>query len=56
VSNKYEREVNKSTTPTTLKLTSWQIRANTIRKLNRAPKEPAAVTSGSSEETTATPF
>jgi single-strand DNA-binding protein len=56
VSNKYEREVNKSTNPTTLKLTSWQIRANTIRKLNRALREPGAVASGSSEEPTAAPF
>ena len=56
VSSKYEREVSKGKKPTTLKLTSWQIRANTLRKLNRAVKEPEAVVSGSSEEASAAPF
>jgi single-strand DNA-binding protein len=56
VSSKYEREVGKGKKPTTLKLTSWQIRANTLRKLNRAAKEPEAIASGSSQEATAAPF
>ena len=56
VSSKYEREVSKGKKPTTLKLTSWQIRANTLRKLNRTPKESEAVASGSSEEASAAPF
>jgi single-strand DNA-binding protein len=56
VSSKYEREVNKGTEPTTLKLTSWQIRANSIRKLNRTAKEPEAVASGPSEKASITPF
>ena len=29
-------------TPTTLKLTSWHIRASVVRKLNRAAKQPEA--------------
>jgi single-strand DNA-binding protein len=56
VSSKYEREVSKGKKPTTVKLTSWQIRADTLRKLNRAVKEPEAVVSGSSEEASAAPF
>ncbi len=56
VSSKYEREVSKGKKPTTLKLSSWQIRASTLRKLNRAVKEPEAVVSGSSEEASAAPF
>ena len=42
VSSKYEREVSKGKNPTTVKLTSWQIRANTLRKLNRVTKEATA--------------
>jgi len=56
VSSKYEREVSKGKKPTTLKLTSWQIRANTLRKLNRTVKEPEATASGPSDEATAAPF
>jgi len=56
VSSKYERELSKGKKPATLKLTSWHIRANTIRKLNRALKEPGAVAPGPSEEPTAAPF
>ncbi len=35
---------------------SWQIRANTLRQLNRTAKESEAVASGSSGEATAAPF
>ena len=56
VSSKYEREVSKGKKPTTLKLTSWQIRANTLRKLNRTAKEPEPTVSGSSEEAPPAPF
>ena len=56
VSSKYERQVGNGKKPTTVKLTSWQIRANTLRKLNRAAKEPEAVASGSSEDASAAPF
>jgi single-strand DNA-binding protein len=56
VSSKYERQVSNGKKPATLKLTSWQIRANTLRKLNRDGKGPEAVASGSSEEASAAPF
>ena len=47
VSSKYDRQVGSGAKAATLKLTSWQIRANVLRKLNRAAKEPEAVASGS---------
>lgn len=47
VSSTYEREIGKGKKSTTLKLTSWSIRANVVRKLNRAEKEPEAIASGS---------
>jgi single-strand DNA-binding protein len=56
VSSKYEREVSSGKKPATVKLTSWQIRANTLRKLNRAAKEPEAVAPDSSEQASAAPF
>ncbi len=56
VSSKYEREVSKGKKPTTLKLTSWQIRANTLRKLNRTAKAPEAVAPGASQDATPAPF
>jgi single-strand DNA-binding protein len=56
VSSRYDREIDKGNQPKTLKLTSWQIRASAIRKLNRTAKEPEATASGSSQEATATPF
>ena len=56
VSSKYEREVSKGKKPTTLKLTSWQIRANTLRKLNRTAKAPEVVAPGASQEATPAPF
>ena len=56
VSSKYDRQVGSGKKATTLKLTSWQIRANTLRKLNRAAKEPEAIASGSPEEASAAPF
>ncbi len=61
VSSTYEREIGKGKKASTLKLTSWSIRANVVRKLNRAGKEreafsvapddrPAAATVESSTE------
>jgi single-stranded DNA-binding protein len=38
LSNQYKREAGKGKKPTSISLTSWQIRANVIRKLNRTAK------------------
>lgn len=46
VSSIYEREYGKGKKATTVKHTVWQIRADSIRKLNRAEKEPEAHASG----------
>jgi single-stranded DNA-binding protein len=51
VSSTYEREVGKGKKATTVKHTMWQIRADSIRKLNRAEKEPDALTSDSAPTT-----
>jgi single-strand DNA-binding protein len=56
VSSKYDRAVGNGKKPATLKLTSWQIRANILRKFNRAAKRPGAIASGSSEQAFAAPF
>jgi single-strand DNA-binding protein len=56
VSSKYDRQVGSGKKATTLKLTSWQIRANVLRKLNRAAKEPEATTSGSQNGSDSAPF
>ncbi len=40
VSSTYEREYGKGKKATTVKQTVWQIRADSIRKLNRAENEP----------------
>jgi single-strand DNA-binding protein len=56
VSSKYDRQVGSGANAATLKLTSWQIRANALRKLNRAAKEPEAVASGSQHASEDTPF
>ena len=47
VSSSYEREYGKGKKATTVKHTVWQIRADSIRKLNRGEKEPEALASGS---------
>jgi single-stranded DNA-binding protein len=47
VSSTYDREYGKGKKATTVKHTVWQIRADSIRKLNRAEKEPEAIASGS---------
>ena len=47
VSSTYEREISKGKKAATLKLTSWSIRANIVRKLNRVAKEPEAVSAAS---------
>jgi len=56
VSTKYDRQVGSGKKTTMLKLTSWQIRANVLRKLNRAAKELEAVASGSQNESNNVPF
>jgi len=56
VSSKYDRQVGNGKKATTLKLTSWQIRANILRKLNRAAKETEAVASVSEAGANDTPF
>jgi hypothetical protein len=40
-------EYGKGKKATTVKHTIWQIRADSIRKLNRGEKEPEAIASGS---------
>jgi len=45
VSSTYERPSGKKSAPT--KITSWSIRANTVRKLDRREPEPEATASGS---------
>ncbi len=47
VSSTYEREIGKGKKATTVRQTVWQIRASSIRKLNRGEKEPEALPSGS---------
>ena len=47
VSSSYEREIGKGKKTTTVKQTVWQIRADSIRKLNRGEREPEAIASGS---------
>ena len=47
VSSSYDREYGKGKKATTVKHTLWQIRADSIRKLNRGEKEPDAIVSGS---------
>jgi single-strand DNA-binding protein len=56
VSSKHERKISKGKNRATLKLTSWQIRASALRKLNRASKGPEPALSGSKEESNGTPF
>jgi len=53
VSSSYEREYGKGKKAPTVKHTVWQIRADSIRKLNRGEKEPEVIASGS--ESTAPP-
>ena len=56
VSSRYEREVGKGKKPTSIKLTSWQVRASVIRKLNRSAKEPEGAVSGSAQDSSEIPF
>lgn len=51
VSSSYQREYGKGKKATTVKHIVWQIRADSIRKLNRGEKEPEAVASGSANNT-----
>lgn len=55
-SSKYDRKVGNGKKPAMLKLTSWQIRANVLRKFNRAAKEPEATASGSQDGSDSAPF
>jgi single-strand DNA-binding protein len=48
VSSTYEREVRKGKKNAKVKQVSWSIRADAVRRLNRADKEPEAIASGSS--------
>jgi hypothetical protein len=47
VGSSYEREYGKRKDIEKVKRTVWQIRADSIRKLNRGGKEPEAIASGS---------
>ena len=47
VSSTYDREYGKGKMPTIVKHTFWQVRADSIRKLNPGKKEPEAAASGS---------
>ena len=47
VSSSYDREHAKGKKATTVKHTVWQIRADSIRKLNRGQREPETIASGS---------
>ena len=47
ISSTYDRAYGKGKKATTVKHTIWQIRADSIRKLNRGEKEPEAIASGS---------
>ncbi len=51
VSSTYDREYGKGKKPITVKHTVWQVRADSIRKLNRGDKEPEALASGSQPAT-----
>jgi single-strand DNA-binding protein len=51
VSSSYEREYGKGKKATTVKHTVWQIRADSIRKLNRGEKEPEVLPPGSTSPT-----
>ena len=50
VSSTYDREYGKGKKAATVKHTVWQIRADSIRKLNRSEKEPEAGRSSSDSE------
>jgi len=50
VSSTYEREYGKGKKATTGKLTSWQVRADVVRKLNQAEKKPEAVAAATSDD------
>jgi single-strand DNA-binding protein len=49
VSNSYDREYGKGKKAATVKHTVWQIRADAIRKLNRAEKDPGPEAPGRDE-------
>jgi single-strand DNA-binding protein len=49
VSSTYERGIGKGKKAATLKLTSWSIRANVVRKLNRTDKVPGSVSAVSAD-------
>jgi hypothetical protein len=47
ISSTYERANSKSKKATTVEITSWSIRADVVRKLDRGEPEPEAITSNS---------
>lgn len=47
ISSTYERANGKSKNATMVKITSWSIRADVVRKLDRGELEPEAITSNS---------
>jgi single-strand DNA-binding protein len=49
VSSSYEREIGKGKKTTTVKQTVWQIRADSVRKLNSGEKELEDAPSGSAD-------
>jgi single-strand DNA-binding protein len=55
VSSSYDREYGKGKKATTVKHTLWHIRADSIRKLNRAEKEPETIASTSDLATASQP-
>jgi len=54
VSGTYEREIGKGKKAATLKLTSWSIRANVVRKLNRTENQSEVASAASSVHAVAT--
>jgi len=52
VSSTYDKQYGNGKKPTVVKQTFWQVRANSIRKLNRAESQPG---SAAMRETTASP-
>lgn len=46
VSSTYDKQYGKGKKPTVVKQTFWQVRANSIRKLNRAESQPGSAAVG----------
>ncbi|MGC1686885.1 MAG: single-stranded DNA-binding protein [Candidatus Acidiferrales bacterium] len=52
VSTTYDSEYGKGKKPTVVKHTVWQVRADSVRKLNRGENDPEAVAPGSNGSST----